>query len=46
MPAVLLELGCISNKVDNELLLSQDFRRKATLAIRYALDNFFEKEKQ
>jgi N-acetylmuramoyl-L-alanine amidase len=44
MPAVLIELGCISNKIDNELLHSQDFRAKTVSAIRYALDNFFEKE--
>ena len=46
MPAVLVELGCISNKIDDELLHSQDFRRKTIRAIKYALDNFFEKEKQ
>ncbi|MDR2157937.1 MAG: N-acetylmuramoyl-L-alanine amidase [Holosporaceae bacterium] len=45
MPAVLIELGCISNKIDNELLHSQHFRTKTISAIKYALDNFFEKEK-
>jgi N-acetylmuramoyl-L-alanine amidase len=45
-PAVLVELGCISNKIDNELLHSQDFRRKTIRAIKYALDDFFEKEKR
>jgi N-acetylmuramoyl-L-alanine amidase len=44
MPAVLIELGCISNKIDNELLHSQDFRTKTINAIRYAMDSFFEKE--
>jgi N-acetylmuramoyl-L-alanine amidase len=46
MPAVLIELGCISNKIDNELLLSQDFRNKTVSAIGYALDDFFEKEER
>jgi N-acetylmuramoyl-L-alanine amidase len=41
MPAVLVELGCISNKIDNELLHSQYFRTKTICAIKYALDNFF-----
>jgi N-acetylmuramoyl-L-alanine amidase len=41
IPAVLIELGCISNKTDNELLHSQDFRSKAISAVKYALDNFF-----
>jgi N-acetylmuramoyl-L-alanine amidase len=41
MPAILIELGCISNKIDNELLHSQDFRTKTIYAIKYALDNFF-----
>jgi N-acetylmuramoyl-L-alanine amidase len=41
MPAILIELGCISNKIDNELLHSQDFRNKTIYAIKYALDNFF-----
>ncbi|MDR0631830.1 MAG: N-acetylmuramoyl-L-alanine amidase [Holosporaceae bacterium] len=45
IPAVLIELGCISNKIDNELLHSQDFRTKTVYAILYALDNFFEKGK-
>jgi N-acetylmuramoyl-L-alanine amidase len=46
MPAVLIELGCLSNKIDNELLHSQDFRIKTINAVQYALDNFFEREKQ
>jgi N-acetylmuramoyl-L-alanine amidase len=46
MPAVLVELGCISNKIDNELLHSQNFRAKTISAIGYALDNYFEKEKR
>ncbi|MDR2795058.1 MAG: N-acetylmuramoyl-L-alanine amidase [Holosporaceae bacterium] len=45
MPAVLIELGCISNKIDDELLHSQDFRKKIIEAIKYALDDFFKKEK-
>ncbi|MDR2106914.1 MAG: N-acetylmuramoyl-L-alanine amidase [Holosporaceae bacterium] len=45
IPAVLIELGCVSNAKDRELLLSRDFRNKAVRAIRYALDNFFEGEK-
>jgi N-acetylmuramoyl-L-alanine amidase len=44
IPAVLIELGCVSNKIDNELLHSQDFRTKTIDAIRYALDGFFEKD--
>jgi N-acetylmuramoyl-L-alanine amidase len=43
MPAVLIELGCISNKIDDELLHSQSFRAKTIAAIKYALDEFFEK---
>jgi N-acetylmuramoyl-L-alanine amidase len=45
MPAVLVELGCISNKKDNQLLHSKAFREKANRAILYALDKFFEMEK-
>jgi N-acetylmuramoyl-L-alanine amidase len=41
MPAILIELGCISNKIDNELLHSQEFRTKTINAVKYALDNFF-----
>lgn len=43
-PAVLIELGCVSNKIDNELLHSKDFREKTNRAILYALDKYFEKE--
>ncbi|MDR1361596.1 MAG: N-acetylmuramoyl-L-alanine amidase [Holosporaceae bacterium] len=43
-PAVLLELGCVSNKVDNTLLHSREFREKVNNAILYALDDFFKKE--
>lgn len=42
-PAVLIELGYVSNKIDNELLHLNDFREKAINAILYALDKFFEK---
>jgi N-acetylmuramoyl-L-alanine amidase len=44
LPAILLELGCVSNKIDNSLLHSKDFRDKANHAILYALNDFFEKE--
>ncbi|MDR3180098.1 MAG: N-acetylmuramoyl-L-alanine amidase [Holosporaceae bacterium] len=44
LPAILLELGCVSNKIDNSLLHSKDFRDKANRAILYALNDFFEKE--
>lgn len=43
-PAVLLELGCVTNKTDNMLLHSREFRDKVNHAILYALDGFFEKE--
>jgi N-acetylmuramoyl-L-alanine amidase len=42
IPAVLIELGCVSNEKDNQLLHSRDFREKVCNAILYALDNFFE----
>ncbi len=41
IPSVLIELGCISNKIDSNLLLSKLFREKAIYAIVYALDKFF-----
>lgn len=37
-PAVLVELGYVSNRVDNELIHSKDFREKINRAILYALD--------
>ena len=43
-PAILIELGCVSNKIDNQLLHSRAFREKTNRAILYALDKFFEKE--
>lgn len=43
VPAVLIELGCLSNKVDNELLHSKEFRWKIIKAIQYAMDDFFKK---
>lgn len=43
-PAVLVELGCVSNKIDDELLHSKDFREKTNSAILYALDKYFGKE--
>ncbi|MDR0581315.1 MAG: N-acetylmuramoyl-L-alanine amidase [Holosporaceae bacterium] len=45
IPAILVELGCISNKKDDELLHSRSFREKTIRAIKYALDDFFKKEK-
>jgi N-acetylmuramoyl-L-alanine amidase len=41
IPAVLIELGCVSNKTDDHLLHSMDFRDKTCNAILYALDKFF-----
>ncbi|MDR2682227.1 MAG: N-acetylmuramoyl-L-alanine amidase [Holosporaceae bacterium] len=46
LPAILLELGCVTNKTDNSLLHSKDFRDKANRAILYALNDFFEKEEK
>lgn len=43
-PAILIELGCVSNKIDNQLLHSRTFREKINRAILYALDRFFEEE--
>jgi N-acetylmuramoyl-L-alanine amidase len=43
-PAILLELGCVTNKTDNMLLHSREFRDKVNHAILYALDDFFGKE--
>ncbi len=43
-PAILIVLGCVSNKIDNQLLHSRAFREKTNRAILYALDKFFEKE--
>jgi N-acetylmuramoyl-L-alanine amidase len=45
IPAILVELGCISNKKDDELLHSRGFREKTILAIKYALDDFLKKGK-
>jgi N-acetylmuramoyl-L-alanine amidase len=45
IPSVLIELGCISNRKDNQLLHSKAFREKTNRAILYALDAFFEKDK-
>ncbi|GHU17142.1 hypothetical protein FACS189472_03600 [Alphaproteobacteria bacterium] len=46
LPAVLIELGCVTNRTDNTLLHSKDFRDKTNRAILYALDDFFEKEEK
>ena len=45
IPSVLIELGCISNKKDSKLLISKLFREKIIYAILYALDKFFDREK-
>lgn len=45
VPAVLIELGCVSNKTDNQLLHFKPFREKTNRAILYAIDKFFEKDK-
>lgn len=37
-PAVLVELGYVSNKIDNALIHSKEFREKLNRAILYALD--------
>ncbi|GHU10586.1 hypothetical protein FACS189449_00320 [Alphaproteobacteria bacterium] len=44
LPAVLIELGCVTNRKDNTLLHSKAFRDKTNRAILYALDDFFKKE--
>lgn len=41
IPSVLVELACISNKTDSNLLLSKLFRDKIICAMLYALDRFF-----
>ena len=45
MPSILIEMGCISNKKDSKLLISKLFREKVIYAILYALEEFFDKEK-
>jgi len=45
VPSILIELGCISNKKDSKLLISKLFREKIICAILYALDKFFDREK-
>lgn len=42
IPAILIELGCVSNRKDNMLLHSREFRDKTNNAILYALDEFFQ----
>ena len=46
VPSVLMELGCVSNKIDNELLHNIKFRKKTCNAIIYAVNEFFEKDKR
>ncbi|MDR1375692.1 MAG: N-acetylmuramoyl-L-alanine amidase [Holosporaceae bacterium] len=43
-PAVLVEVGSILNRKDNELLHTRSFREKFNYAILYALDKFFGKD--
>ncbi len=43
MPAVLIEVGCISNKRDNDLLHTKLYRDKFEHAIMFAAGDFFEK---
>ncbi len=45
MPSILIEMGCISNQKDSKLLISKLFREKVIYAILYALEEFFDKEK-
>lgn len=44
-PAILIESGNVSNKMDNQLLHFQPFRERIYYAILYSLDRFFEKGK-
>ncbi|MDR2268374.1 MAG: N-acetylmuramoyl-L-alanine amidase [Holosporaceae bacterium] len=44
-PAVLVEVGSILNRKDNELLHMRSFREKFNYAILYAIDKFFGKGK-
>lgn len=46
VPAVLMEVGCLSNKIDNELLHMKIFREKMNYAILYALDDFFRQRRK
>lgn len=41
IPAVLIEVGCLSNKLDYALLHLKEFRDRMNCAILYALDDFF-----
>lgn len=44
MMAVLIELGCLSNRIDNDLLHDSEFQEKLLYAILYSLDDFFEQK--
>lgn len=46
MPAVLIELGCLSNSIDDDLLHSPEFRHRMNYAILYALDSIFSKQRE
>ncbi len=42
MPSVLVELGYLSNKLDEQLLTSEEWRERMATAIAQAVDRFFE----
>lgn len=46
IPAILVEVGCLSNKIDHELLHLKEFRDKMNCAILYALDDFFKQRRK
>lgn len=46
IPAVLIEVGCLSNKIDHQLLHLKEFRDKMNCAILYALDDFFKQRRK
>lgn len=46
IPAILIEVGCLSNKLDYELLHLKEFRDKMNCAILYALDDFFRQRRE
>ncbi len=41
MPSVLIELGYLSSRKDLDLLISDEWRDKATAAMASAIDRFF-----
>lgn len=46
MPAILIELGCLSNKKDHILLHIKEFRNRMNRAILYALNDYFEQRQE